>query len=192
LSNARAASGSKYADASSGAPLARGLGRHVAAMRLEQIADAPLDLVVEAADVVDEREHAAGPQHAVDLGQRARPVEPVKRLRDRDGVRARSGQRDRLGRAVEHLDPARRDHRAHLRDRLDRDDLEAARGEQARELPRPGRQVDEARPAELRREPIDGLVRIARPATLVGVRGPGEADRRGGMDFARHRGESGG
>ena len=56
-------------------------------------------------------EPAAGPEHAVDLGQGADGVEPVERLGDDDRVDRGRGQRDRLGGAVDDLDAAPRPRR---------------------------------------------------------------------------------
>ena len=57
-----------------------------------------------------------GRKHAMDLRQRAVVVEPVERLRDRDERRPTpSCERNRLGRPVDRLGPARSIERAHLR-----------------------------------------------------------------------------
>ena len=83
------------------------------------------------AQVPDEAQHAPGDEHARDLRQRRRPVEPVERLTDEYGVGASVGQRDPLRRAVEH--PHRRQGAlelgAHVRQRLDGDHV-GARGDQ--------------------------------------------------------------
>ena len=51
-------------------------------------------------------EAPALPQHAMDLRQRRVLVEPVERLRDRDDVGRPVVERNRLGRAVQHLGAA--------------------------------------------------------------------------------------
>jgi len=62
------------------------------------VAAHPLDGVVVA--VPEDDEHATGPQHAGDLGLGARPVEPVPRRADDDGVHHGVRQRDPLGGAL--------------------------------------------------------------------------------------------
>jgi hypothetical protein len=66
------------------------------------VAAHPLDGVVVA--VPEDDEHAAGPQHAGDLGLGERPVEPVPRRADDDGVHRGVRQRDPLGGALVGVD----------------------------------------------------------------------------------------
>jgi len=66
----------------------------IAAQRL-LVAAHPLDGVVVA--VPEHDEHAAGPQHAADLGLGERTVEPVPRRADDDGVERGARERDPLG-----------------------------------------------------------------------------------------------
>ena len=82
-------------------------------------------------------DRAAGPQHAVHLGERLLRPEPVERLPDRDRVDGRVRERDRLRAAGERLG-LRHDaleQRAHRVARLDGDDGGAEGDELARQLP---------------------------------------------------------
>ena len=83
----------------------------------------------------------------MELGQRAVGVEPVERLRRRDGVGGPVVERDRLGRPLDDLglDDALED-LAHLGDRLDARHAQAARDELPRELARAGADVDDVAP----------------------------------------------
>ena len=74
----------------------RGADRgQLVAVQRALVAAHPFDGVVVA--VPEDDEHAAGPQHAPDLGLGERPVEPVPRRADDDGVHRGGGQRDPLG-----------------------------------------------------------------------------------------------
>jgi len=131
------------------------------------------------APVRDEREQPAGPQHALDLAERSLRVEPVERLRDRDGIGRGVRERDRLRGSVQRLDP-RGNPRTHLDQGLNGDDARTRRHELPRELPGAGCKIhdDAARPeAELLDEERHRLRRVARPRTLVGV---SRARKRGG------------
>ena len=66
----------------------------------------PLDRRVE--HVPDQAEAASGAQRAVNVCERALGVEPVERLGDGDRIDRAGGHRDRLGGALEHLDPGER------------------------------------------------------------------------------------
>src|SRR5439155_13446649 len=65
--------------------------------------DRRLQWIALIASVPDQSESARGPQHAVDLVQRHRTGEPVKRLRRRDHVDGCIGAGDRFGGSLENL-----------------------------------------------------------------------------------------
>ena len=69
-------------------------------MRLHDRAQPSLERVALVTDVPDEPEPAAGSQHSVDLREGGVAIEPVERLRDRDGVDGPVSERDRLSRPV--------------------------------------------------------------------------------------------
>src|SRR3954447_5665903 len=75
-----------------GAPAAAAVGRGGAAVDVDEVVDRVLNRIAQVADVIDDREVAGGPQEAVDLGERGGAVEPVKGLRDGDGIGARIGK----------------------------------------------------------------------------------------------------
>ena len=130
--------------------------------------------------VPHERERAAGAQHALDLGQRHRPVEPMEGLADGHDVGAVIGERHGLGRAVEGAG-RRTDGGAHLGHGLDRDHLAAQRGQRAGELAAARGEIDHRAPGaqiELLRQPRDRLGRVLRARTLVGLHRAREARRR--------------
>ena len=105
----------------------------------------------------------------------------MERLRDRDGVGEVVGQRDRLRRSLEHLDPGG-DQRTHLGQGLNGNDARTRRDELPRKLPGAGREIDddaagpEAKPLD---EERDRLRRVAGPRSFVGRRGPRERGRGG-------------
>ena len=74
-------------------------------------------------DVPEQREHAAGPEHARDLADRRVVGEPVERLAREDRVDRRVLERDRLGRARANVRfrNARLEKLAQLVERLDGD-----------------------------------------------------------------------
>ncbi len=125
----------------------------------------------------------------MDLPERVLGAKPVEGLRDGRGVGGAVGEGKALRRPGHGLDPAR-DQAAHRVDRLDRHDAGARGGEQPRELPGAGRDVDDGRsrpePQPLDEEG-DGGVRIAGPPPLVRRRSPGEAVRGAGVDRHGHR-----
>jgi hypothetical protein len=164
-----------------GAPAVVAVRRDAATVGAEDRLETPLDLVLHLAPVPEERDDAARAQDAVDLREGARAVEPVEGLRDRHAVGARVRQAGRL-RAPRHRPCRRRDRRAHLGHRLDGDDVAAAGGQRARELARPGREVDDVAARQRRDERVDGVAGIARPPALVGGGGAGEARGGGGVD----------
>jgi hypothetical protein len=88
------------------------------------------------APVPDQAERAARPQHSRDLGERARRIDPVPRLRDGDGIHAGVVQRDALGGAGEGADVGQLllENLAHLAERLHGDHLQAAADQRAGEL----------------------------------------------------------
>jgi hypothetical protein len=70
-----------------------------------------------------------------------------------------------------------REHLAHLGDRLDGDHPQSPIGEESRQLPRAGREVDDGVARLERRggdDRVDRLGRVGRAGTLVRVRGPSE------------------
>ncbi len=97
-----------------------------------------------------------------------------------------TGMASALPASARHAGNRRDELRAHLVERLDRDDPVSARDERTRELPGAGADVDEV--ARLvADEPVDGIVRIARAAALVragdvGERGVGPAHLRIAVD----------
>ena len=108
-----------------------------------------LERVGEIADVPDERERAARPQHARDLGRA-----PARRRTS--GTPGRPSPRRRSRRRAAAPRPSRRrprppgttraSTRPHLRERLDRDHARAARHEPPRQLPGAGGEVDDDPP----------------------------------------------
>jgi hypothetical protein len=93
------------------------------------------------------RESAGGTQDAADLAQRRRRLEPVERVGDEDGVDGRIGKWNRLRGAgvADGAGGARLEHRAHLVIRLDGHDLGEPVHKPARQLPRSGTKIDDAR-----------------------------------------------
>ena len=122
-----------------------------------------------------------------ELAERAVGVEPVERLGHGDGVERRRCERQRLGRARDERDP-RHDlaqARAHLLDRLDREEVGAGGREERGQLAGPGRQVAAARAGaerEVLGEPRDGVGRVRRAGPVVGTRAGTEAALRDVMD----------
>ena len=109
----------------------------------------------------------SGTEHAGDLGERERVVEPVERLRARDDVREGVGQRDDLGAAegAERAGSGDGQELQHLRQRLDRGNAMTERDERAGQLARARAEVDDV--ARLvAGEPADGLLRV--PGTSRG------------------------
>ena len=159
-SNVRSSSGPNSVVASNAArhaPL-RWRGR-VAAVRRDDPLDRGVDRVLERAAVPHERERAAGAQDAVDLRQRRRAVEPVERLADGHGVRARVRERDRLGRARRARGPPPAPIRARISATGSTATTSAPVAASGRvSLPVPGREVDDRPPraqAEALGEPGD-------------------------------------
>jgi hypothetical protein len=68
---------------------------------LQERVDRIVHRVALGAPVPQQREPAAGPEHAVDLGERGVAVEPVKGLRHRHEIHRRVVERDGLRGAVE-------------------------------------------------------------------------------------------
>lgn len=91
----------------------------------------------------DDAKTAAGPEHARDLGNCPRRVEPVPRRRDEHGVRAAVGQRHGLAPAFEDTGLRRplREHGAHPLVRFDGDHLSRPAEQRAGEQPRAGGKV---------------------------------------------------
>ena len=120
------------------------------------------------AHVPDQRDAAARPEDALQLGQGAIGIEPVERLRRRDGVGGPVVERDRLRRPLDDLgvDDALED-LPHLGDRLDARHAQTARDELPRELARAGSDVDDVR-ARLELEHLDDVVERGR--RVVGAR----------------------
>src|SRR5207248_2055894 len=94
--------------------------------------------------VPDQREAAPGTQHTVDLAQGLVSAEPVKCLADGDRVDIAVRERDPFCSSSERGDARhlRLELRPHLADGLERDEVRAAREEQARELSGAGRQIE--------------------------------------------------
>jgi len=103
-----------------GAPRIAAVGRHLAAVGIDQRVDRPVDRILLHAAVPEQGEQPAADQHARDLGQRAVAVEPMERLTDRHGGDRAVLKRDRLGCPVERP-RAGRQGLAHLRHGLDGD-----------------------------------------------------------------------
>src|SRR5262249_43006563 len=90
------------------------------AVPAEDVEEAALQRVRLLAHVGEDRETAAGPQHAEDLGERGLGLEPVKRLRGCDRIYSARAARDRFCAPLDGLD-AGRDERPHRGHRLDCD-----------------------------------------------------------------------
>jgi hypothetical protein len=156
------------------------VARRLALMGLHDRVDPAPRLLGAPAAVPDQREVAAGAQDAAEFAQRARAVEPVKRLRDGDQVGARVAKRQRFGapRERSHAADALLEGRSHRCDRLDRDHLSARRRQRARQLPGPGADIDdrEAGPEPcVLGKPLERGRGIAWTAALVGVGAAPEA-----------------
>ena len=157
--------------------VAVGPGRMLGPHALQHVAELELPrwrLVLVVLHVPEQRQPAPGADHAGELGDRRRPVEPVERVRADDRVDGGARERQCLRRPGERLDA--RGGRAQAlpqpRQRLDRDHVEAARDERARELA--GARADVGDPcARHQPEPArgggDGLRRVTRAAVLVVV-----------------------
>ena len=115
---------------------------------------------------------SARPQHTRGLGGRAVVVEPVPRLRDRDRVERRRGQRQGFGGPRHERDVRQQpaEGGAHACDRLDREQRRAARLEQPGQLAGAGGDVGErraGREAKMVDEPRDRVGRIRGPRRFV-------------------------
>ena len=136
----------------------------------------------------------AGPQDAVELGERGRRVEPVERLRRHDGVRGRRPEAGGLCAALAVLGRVRaRGPRfrarlgAHVRGGLEADDAQPARRELPRRDPGAAADVDEhgAGPeAAAPEDEVDRGVRVRRPEPRVRVGQAAEAA--GRIPFSGH------
>ncbi len=142
---------------------------------LDPVHDRPqlVDEVVAAVPgVPDQSELTPGDEHAGELGQCDRRVEPVEALCHRDRIERPAGERKLLrGRGDAAARPGTwRRSRPHPRDRLDADERGAGRGQQPGELAGAGGDVRDARvraDAQVLGEPRDGFGRVARPRLLV-------------------------
>ena len=123
-----------------------------------------------------ETEAAAGPQHAMDLGERPFEIEPVDARAGDDRVRLAVGDGNLLGRAVDAVEAVALENGEHARIRLDRDHAQPrARPRPASASPCPRR----ARPRAPR--PRERTSARPRPATPAGRgRTPPRARRRSG------------
>ena len=130
--------------------------------------------------VPEQGEAAAGPDHARELGDGARRVEPVEGVRADDRVERGAGQRERLRGGVERLGAGQLPDQALAQpgERLHRDDVEARGEQRAGQLARARADVGDARAGrepELPGHGRDDLRRVAGPAELVLLRHVGEA-----------------
>ena len=96
-------------------------------MGSEQLVHAIVLRIVEVTSIPEQREASARSEHARDLPARLVRAEPVERLRTCDGVDAVVGERDRLRRPGQRVDPGDRALKlgTHGVDRLDGDDAGA-------------------------------------------------------------------
>src|SRR4051812_28663744 len=139
-------------------------------------------LVVDA-DVPEDDQGSAGPQHAGDLGDRVVGREPVEGLGREDGVDLAVRGRDRLGAASARLRSGNHllEHPEHRRVRLDRDHASEPRDERAGQLAGAGAEVEHGRvrpQPELIAHALEQLLRPFRPAELVLPGGSPECVRR--------------
>ena len=146
------------------------------------VLDRAVDRVVLDAPIPEQREQAAGRQHASDLRQRGVAVEPVEGLATVTASTARVAERDRLRGAVAASARLRRQRRAHLARRAPpRSPRRPAASSGRVSLPVPAARSSTAAPAATQRPRsyTDRLRRIPGPAPLVGVRRAREPDRGG-------------
>ena len=96
-------------------------------------------------DVEDDPQASAGPEDAVDLGERLVTAEPVEGLADRDRIDARVVERDRLrgSRVRRHAGKRPLERGAHLGDGLDRDHGRPGADQQRGQLPGAGGEVED-------------------------------------------------
>src|SRR5919201_1548908 len=140
--------------------------RWVRAVAANYLLERALHGIVQVAAVSHDCDSAPRTEYAVDLDQRSIRVEPMEGLSDDDGIRGRGSQWHCLRRPSDHLHFIRWDLLAHGLDRLNRDHARAGRGEQAPELSRSRRQIDDygadtqAEPAD---EIADGRCRVRWP-----------------------------
>src|SRR2546421_972457 len=151
--------------------------------RVDDLRECGLEWMPLVPRVPDQRETAPGTQHTVDLAQSLVSVEPVECLGDRDRVDIPVRERDPFCSSSERGDARhlRLQLRPHLADGLERDEVRAAREEQARELSGAGRQIQRrAPPAELEpgHDPGDRLGGVVGTAPLVDVGRSRETTRR--------------
>jgi hypothetical protein len=130
--------------------------------------------------VPEQGEAAARPDHAGELGDRARRVEPVEGVGADDGVQRRVREREHLGGGVDRLDARklRPQAPAQTAERLHRDDVEARREQRTGQLARARADVGDAgatREPEALRDSRDHFGRVAGAAELVLLRHVGEA-----------------
>ena len=126
----------------------------------------PFDPLV--AEVPEQAQHPARPQHACRFGGRGGRVHPVPRLCEGDGIRLRIRKRDGLARALmrRNLRKQCRQFGAHARGGFDRDHGAPRPPQQPCELSRAGADVDDAQ-GVAGDEPVDRLPRVRGSGRVV-------------------------
>ena len=162
----------------------------VAAVSLENVLERRTELVVRVETIPEQRERAAGTEHAVDLAKRLVAPEPVEGLGDGDEIGRRVTERDVFGRPVHDVgsDVARK-LSTHRGDRLDREHVRPGRCKRTRELAGSRGEVDDCgarRDSRSLDQPRDGVGRIPGAGPFVGLGAAGETDAREPMDSHAH------
>jgi branched-chain amino acid aminotransferase len=123
------------------------------------------------AQVPEEPEHAARPEHACDLVAGRLDVEPVERLGDQHRIGAPVRERQHLGRARERLDAGHRgrEGRSHSLIGLDRDHGRAGLDQHLCQLAGAGRQIDHIAPGGRLEQPLNGGRRVAGTGARIAV-----------------------